>query len=129
LFKNNGQHKFLDLKSGDYLIYNKADETVSRSNTDIEKYIAWSRNILILDETPMEEVAILLERWYGVEVVIADSDIKSYRFTTKFENESLFQVLELLKLSSPINIEYIPGKICKASGKVNKSTVKITKKQ
>ncbi|HAZ03399.1 MAG: hypothetical protein A2W90_00070 [Bacteroidetes bacterium GWF2_42_66] len=127
LFKNNGQQKFLDLEPGDYMVYNKADETVSRFNTDIEKYIAWSRNILILDETPMEEVAILLERWYGVEVIIADSDIKNYRFTTKFENESLFQVLELLKLSSPINIEYIPGKISKTSGKVNKSTLKITK--
>jgi hypothetical protein len=77
----------------------------------------------------MPEVAKTLERWYGVKVVIADTEINKYRFTTTFENESLFRVLELLELSSPaIRIKYTPGKINKQTNIATQSTVTITKK-
>ncbi len=103
--------KFLELTPGDYIVYNKEDSQTSRTNTNVEKYIAWHNNVLVLDETPMEEVAVLLERWYGVKVIIQDEELKKYKFTTTFDNESLFRVLELLELSSPdIEIKYTPSK-------------------
>jgi len=87
------------------------------------------KNIIIFDETPMPEVAKTLERWYGVEVVVADAEINKYRFNTTFENESLFRVLELLELSSPaIKIKYTPGKINRQTNIATPSTVTITKK-
>jgi len=105
------ESKYLELTPGDYIIYNKENSKTSRINTNVEKYIAWHNNVLVLDETPMEEVAVLLERWYGVTVHIQDEELKKYKFTTTFDNESLFRVIELLELSSPdIEITYTPGK-------------------
>ena len=63
------------------------------------------------------------------EEIIADSEINKYRFTTTFENEPLYRVLELLELSSPaIKIKYNPGKINKQTNIAIQSTVTISKK-
>jgi len=124
------QQKHLELTPGDFMVYNRENGQASLKSTNIEKYIAWHNNVLILDETPMEEVAVLLQRWYGVMVIIGNEELKKYKFTTTFENESLFRVLELLQLSSPdIEIKYTPGKINSKTGETNQSTVLITLKK
>lgn len=113
----------------DFLVLDKQTGQVLLENKDLNKHISWYQNILIFDDTPMKEVAVTLERWYGVKVIVADPEINKYRFTTTFENESLFRVLELLELSSPaIKIEYTPGKINKQTNIASPSTVTITKK-
>lgn len=113
----------------DFLAMNKTTGKVGLVNKNLNNHISWVKNIIIFDETPMPEVAKTLERWYGVKVVIADAEINKYRFTTTFENESLFRVLELLELSSPaIKIKYTPGKIDKKTNIATSSTVTITKK-
>ncbi|QGY45602.1 DUF4974 domain-containing protein [Maribellus comscasis] len=126
---NENQQKYLELSPGDYMVFNKSEGQAKRIKTDVEKYAAWRKNVLILDETPIEEVAVLLQRWYGVKVVIQDEELKKYKFTTTFENESLFRVLELLELSSPdIKVKYTPGKVNDQFEKTNQSTVLITLK-
>lgn len=113
----------------DFLAMNKTTGKVRLENKNLNKHISWVKNIIIFDETPMPEVAKTLERWYGVKVVVADAEICKYRFTTTFENESLFRVLELLELSSPaIKIKYTPGKIDRQTNIATQSTVTITKK-
>jgi ferric-dicitrate binding protein FerR (iron transport regulator) len=116
------------LKPNDYLQFDKNKNSISLSNKDIKKYIAWHENIMILDDTPMPEVARLLEQWYGIKVIIGNEEILKYKFTTTFDNEPLFRVLELLELSSPISIKYSPGKPDKVTKKLSQSIVTITKK-
>ena len=124
-----GGTKSCEMKSNDFLQYNVENQKASLKNTNIEKYIAWHRNVMILDDTPMEEVARMLEQWYGVKVIVKDESIKGYKFTTTFDNEPLFRVLELLELSSPaIKTTYTPGKPDKVTKKLSPSIVTITKK-
>lgn len=99
------------LKPGDRAVIDKADSQTKITNEKIEKYIAWHQGKLVFDETPMQEVAVQLARWYGIEVTINDPKILKYRITTTFDNESLTQVLELLRISSPIEIQYLPATI------------------
>lgn len=113
----------------DFLAMNKTTGKVKLQNKNLIKHISWVKNTIIFDETPMPEVAKILERWYGVNVLVPDAEINKYRFTTTFENESLFRVLELLELSSPsIKIKYTPGKINRQTNIATQSTVTITKK-
>jgi ferric-dicitrate binding protein FerR (iron transport regulator) len=109
--------------------FDKKAKTVALENTNIGKYIAWHQNIMILDDTPMTELAGLLEQWYGVKVVVADEEINRYKFTTTFDNEPLHRVLELLEISSPgIKISYTMGKPIEGTKKFSPSVVTITKK-
>jgi ferric-dicitrate binding protein FerR (iron transport regulator) len=117
------------LVPNDFLAINIATGKVRLENTNLSKHISWVKNTIIFDETPMPEVAKTLERWYGVKVIVADTEINKYRFSATFENESLFRVLELLELSSPdIKIKYTLGRINKQTNIATQSTVTITKK-
>ena len=93
------------LSPGERAVFEK-DKGITVSREPVEKYAAWRLGRLVFDETPMEDVARNLERWFGVKVILTDPRLSSYRFTTTFENQSLQQVLELLELSSPIKSKY-----------------------
>jgi len=124
-----GKKAAATLIPNDFLSMNKNTGKIHLESKNLNKHISWVKNTIIFDETPMPEVAKTLERWYGVKVIVANPEINKYRFTTTFENESLFRVLELLELSSPaIKIKYTPGKIDKQTNIATQSTVTITKK-
>ncbi|KAF0237964.1 MAG: anti-sigma [Prolixibacteraceae bacterium] len=124
-----GKKATATMVSNDFLAMNITTGKVHLENKNLNKHISWVKNTIIFDETHMPEVAKTLERWYGVKVEVANAEINKYRFTTTFENESLFRVLELLELSSPsIKIKYTPGKINKQTNIATPSTVTITKK-
>jgi len=73
------------------------------TNTGDIKEIAWKENKLIFDDEGFDDIAVLLERWYGVKINFKDSSIRNYRFTGGFEKEDLNTVLEFLKESKSFN--------------------------
>ncbi|HEY5511789.1 MAG TPA: FecR domain-containing protein [Prolixibacteraceae bacterium] len=116
------------MNPGDRAVFDKTANQTKITNGKIDKYIAWHNGKMIFDETPMPEVATQLERWYGIEVIIEDPRINKYRITTTFENESLHQVLELLRLSSPIGIKYIAATVDKTNKTLTNPKIIFTKK-
>lgn len=126
---SDGKKAAAKLLPNDFLTLNKTTGRFNLENKNLNEHVSWVKNSIIFDETPIAQVAKTLERWYGVKVVVADTEINKYRFTTTFENESLFRVLELLELSSPsIKIKYTPGKINRQTNIATPSTVIISKK-
>lgn len=73
------------------------------------KEIAWTENKLVFAGDSLEEIAVLLGRWYGVNIEFGDNAIRNYRFTGEFEKEELSTVLSFLKESKNFNYEIIPG--------------------
>lgn len=124
----NPSRESIILKPDQQWLLNKVDHSASLKNVDAQKLTSWHRNVLIFDNTPMLEVANQIERWYGVNVELVDKELYKYKFTTTFDNEPLYVVLELLEMSSPIKIKYIPGKINPATGSAEKSIVQINVK-
>ncbi len=123
-----GKDVFSQLEPNDYLVLSRSNKKVTIKKEKLDKYILWHKDVLIFDDTPFLEVAKILERWYGVKVIIADDEIKNYKFTTVFENEPFSRVLELLELTSPITIKYKGGKLNRSTNRLNKSIVTISKK-
>jgi ferric-dicitrate binding protein FerR (iron transport regulator) len=99
------------MNPGERAVFLKETGKLAVKKEKIDKYIAWQQGKLVFDETPMTEVAEKLERWYGVDVEVNDPEVRRYRINTTFDNNPLHQVLELLALSSPIDIRYIPATI------------------
>jgi ferric-dicitrate binding protein FerR (iron transport regulator) len=58
---------------------------------------AWTEGKIIFDETPLDEVVKMLERWHGVEITIRDSKILKYNITASFESESIYQIMYIIK--------------------------------
>jgi ferric-dicitrate binding protein FerR (iron transport regulator) len=124
-----GKENEIIMNPGERAVVNKTSNKTAISSENIGKYIAWQEGKLVFDECPMPEMAKQLERWYGIEVIIDDPKIRNYRITTTFENESLHQVLELIALSSPVKINYIPAKIDQSNHIQTKAKVRITRKK
>jgi transmembrane sensor len=76
-----------------HLTYQPSDSTVIETS--------WMDNKLIFRSEKFEDLAIKMERWYGVNIRFADEAIKPKRLNGIFENESIQQALKALQLITP----------------------------
>ena len=67
--------------------------------------LAWMEHKLTFEATPLEEVGRELHRWYGIELRIADEQLKQRRLTTTFQGETRQQVLDIIALTVGARIE------------------------
>ena len=61
-------------------------------NPEIE--ISWKDGVLRFDKTPIAKVEKMIERWYGVDMIISDKEIYGKTLTGTHHNKSLKSVLE-----------------------------------
>jgi len=53
-----------------------------------------------------------MSRWYKIKVNILDAELKKQRYTGKFvNNETIYQVLEAINLTTPIEYTLIDNQI------------------
>ena len=75
------------------------------NNVATETYTSWKDSRWIIEREKLASLAIKLERRYNVRIVFSNEELKEYVFSGTFENETLDQVLEVVKLTAPIFYE------------------------
>lgn len=65
--------------------------------------ISWKDRKLTFFDEPLSEVAMQLQRWYGVTVIFKEETMKNTRFTGTFRDESLQRVMQVLQMSAPFD--------------------------
>lgn len=65
--------------------------------------ISWKDRKLTFFDAPLSEVAMQLQRWYGITVIFKEETMKNTRFTGTFRDESLQRVMQVLQMSAPFN--------------------------
>jgi len=124
---DNKIHNYGYLEPGKKAVFNKTKKNVMVGNVDVDKYTSWRDGILIFRDDSMSEVVKRLSRWFNVDITISDPEIENYIYTATFSNETLPQVLYLLKVSAPINYKIVEPKVL-ANGELSKQKVVLTKK-
>ena len=79
-------------------------EIIIKKGIDVGMYTAWKDGILIIKSEALKDLAVKLERRYGVKILFGDEEVKAIRFTGTLKNETVEQVMELIRLVS--NVEY-----------------------
>ena len=87
------------------LIYVKKSEEYVVKSVDANQFTAWREGKLIFRNEGLEDVAKRISRWYNVDVLIADNQLKNYSFHATFMNHSLEEVLQLLTFTSPMKFK------------------------
>jgi transmembrane sensor len=87
----------------DKLKYSIRDSTVAETQ--------WVENRLVFNDESFAELAVRMERWYAIEITIADPGLEQKRLTGNFEKETIEQALEALKISIPFKHEQTGNKI------------------
>ncbi len=113
IIKDNNAKDILAAKlqpSQSYIAYN-SKKAATVEVVDTTKQLAWTKGILIFEQTPIEEVIKELERWHGTEFVIKDKEVLKNKFTAEFNSESIVQIMEMLKYCSLINYRIKDNKV------------------
>jgi len=80
-------------------------ELKANPTNNIIAEIAWTQNKLYFEDENLENIAPMLERWFGKKVEITNVSLKNLRYYGNFENETMEEVLSYLKLSKPFNFK------------------------
>jgi ferric-dicitrate binding protein FerR (iron transport regulator) len=69
---------------------------------DLYEFIAWKDGRLVFRNKPLNEVVKRISQHYNIDIELRGSELQDYRYRATFEEESLNEILKLLKMSSPI---------------------------
>lgn len=64
---------------------------------------AWLYNKLTFEEEKLQDLAKRMERWYNIKIIITENNLKNYRISGSFVDETADQALKELQLLIPFN--------------------------
>lgn len=85
------------------------DNILISPKVDVSQVVAWTKGKLIIKGESLDNLCIELQRKYDVSFVLTDEEIKKYRFTGVLLDETLEQVMNVIKLTAPI-VYQVKGK-------------------
>jgi len=128
--KNEPNGSTIILKPHEKLIYNKITESYESNFHDLQKSrvataplkptvtivpleanipdtaiaeTAWLYNKLTFEEEKLQDLAKRMERWYNIKITITENNLKGYRISGSFVDETAEQALKELQLLIPFN--------------------------
>lgn len=119
----NGNSKEFFLRAMEQVIFHKAEKTQADSASTIKEklfisriinpdlYTSWIHDKIQVKSEALKELVVKLERKYNVQITIEDKELENKKFTGILENETIEQVLQVLKLTAHINYKIEERKI------------------
>lgn len=92
----------INVKSGQQVVYFMRSDKVLVRDVSTDTYTSWKENKLRFYNTPFEEVLRRIGRKYNVKFEITDPDLLNLKYTATFIDESIEDVMQMLKAVSPI---------------------------
>ncbi|SEM64719.1 FecR family protein [bacterium A37T11] len=106
------------------LFTNKSKPTFKVMQVNASRSGSWRYDQIEFENASIQEISLILERWYGIPVRLKDPTKNCRKYTLSFNNEPLNRVLNVLKELSGINytinknkITIIDSKSCKINSK------------
>jgi len=96
-----------ELSPNQYLSFNRDTREKYIKEEDVSRYVAWKDGKLVFRNEPLDKVLDKISRMFNVDIVIQGEDLKNYRYHATFQDESLEEILKLLKLSAPLSFREI----------------------
>jgi ferric-dicitrate binding protein FerR (iron transport regulator) len=68
-------------------------------SVDAARHLSWTTGTLTLDDMPLRDAIPVLQRWFDVDIRLADSSLADRRVTAVFRDQPLPQVLDALAVA------------------------------
>lgn len=94
------EHKTLE--PGEQLVYNALKKQAEIKHVNPRVLTSWKDNKVIFINMDLKELIVLLERKYGVEIDVRDNKILNYHYDGTIKDETILEVLDLIKETLPI---------------------------
>ncbi|MGV8092158.1 MAG: FecR family protein [Mangrovibacterium sp.] len=93
------------LNPGEMCVFNEKESSYKFVQVNANNIVSWKDGRLVFINEPFNEVIKKLNRKYSVNMIIKDKKLNDYSYKATFEDETLDEALNLLKLSAPIEIK------------------------
>lgn len=91
------------LEPGEQAVLHKSSNRLTVANVNTKRYTAWKNNKLIFINMDMSDLIVILERRYGVDIDVENKNLLQLHFNGTIKNESIIEVLEIIKTTLPID--------------------------
>jgi len=113
-------NKMFRIMPGEKFRLNHSKNTYDQHSTNLESEFAWKDGEFIFNNVPFPELVQRLERWYDVKLQWSGKRLESFSYTGSFKNqETIWEVLDALELTTPINYQKIKFREFKINYKSN----------
>ncbi len=97
-----------EMKPGQNISINLNTHKFKSRYGEVEKYISWKEGKLIFKNESISQISRRLSRWYNVDIEFSDNIVKEYTYTATFVDETIYQILDLMALATPISYKTLP---------------------
>ncbi|MEQ9439995.1 MAG: FecR domain-containing protein [Cyclobacteriaceae bacterium] len=103
--QNDADPAEMDLRPGEMVEIDRKTARLIKREVNPYHYIAWIDNMLVLDETPLAEIARLLEERYGYKVTFETAALEEISFVGTYPADDINVLLRTLEKSLNMEIE------------------------
>ncbi|WP_242083160.1 FecR family protein [Aestuariivivens sediminis] len=80
---------------------NVKTKNIMVSDVDVYDEISWKEGVFSFDRKPLYEIVKVLSRWYDVEIIFKNTNLKTVKFNGILEkNQSIEEILSIMKSTS-----------------------------
>ncbi len=101
----------LVLEPGEQLVLKKETKEAVVKQVNTKWFTSWKDNKLIFINMELKDLVVLLERKYGVDIDVKRKEIMELHFDGTIKNESIIEILDIMKNTLPIDYKIDGQKI------------------
>ncbi|WP_455509745.1 FecR family protein [Butyricimonas paravirosa] len=100
-----------DLLPGEQLLFHRESRKMEIRNVDTNVFVSWREGFFQFDNHTVEEVFMILQRWYNVQIFYANTEARQEVFTGKLPRfDNMMIIIDLIKRVSDLKIT-VYGKV------------------
>jgi len=102
--------KSVELKIGERGIIDLENNVIEKQiNSDLN-YLSWKTGILTFDNEQLTNVLNVLSKHYKIKFELKNQNLKDTKLTAKYDNLTIEDIIEILKITLNVNIQNIDNK-------------------
>lgn len=93
------------LKPDEQLVFNKHNKEINVQKVDARTIAAWTKGTMVFDSMSLSDLAVKLNRWFGVDFFFTSEKLKHLKFTGTFKKYSDIEyILSLIEATTNIRL-------------------------
>lgn len=94
------------LKPNEQFSLNKENQEMTVMPVDVSSFTAWKEGMFCFRDVKLEDITRTIERWYDVEVIYEDEEVKELEFGFNMSrNETIDPLLRVFEINGKVKIE------------------------
>jgi len=80
---------------------------IERLSVNIDHFLAWKEDVIVLNEISLKEAATILERWYDVSIIFESKNTEGCLISGKYRSDEITNILESMKFLKGIEYRFV----------------------